>query len=336
MKALSLIIAMILSINLLEHTSYIGDRSTSSLGNLFAPIVKLFSPSRTNDLRDALELGEQEETEAQEVIVAVLDSGVNLSDEWIDSKIYRRDGIPQIFDVSNSSVDGKDDNGHGSQMISIILAINPNAKIVSIKCFGTNSSDLEGYSRGLELIKNQFPEVSVINISGGGAQRSLSEQKLIREMGELGKIVIAAAGNNGQNLGESTYYPASYDQGDHLVSVAGLGKSGDLASFSNYGSNIDFGILGENVPTFDHREKFVHGNGTSHATAIVSGLVSLIKGLNGEMNPAGIKELLRRASNPQEKLRHGRLDAKRALMLAKVAPLKNGKENLNYRAVAAQ
>ncbi|MCA1839198.1 MAG: S8 family serine peptidase, partial [Actinobacteria bacterium] len=122
---------------------------------------------------------------------------------------------------------------------------------------------------------------AVINISGTlGETPRPAEQDAMRWASSLGKIVVAAAGNDGLLVPE---YPASYSD---VVSVGAIKPDGTREEFSNWGPWVDIFAPGDNVITTDivpngssTQQTYNYHSGTSLAAAIVSGAAAFMKGL---------------------------------------------------------
>jgi lantibiotic leader peptide-processing serine protease len=192
-----------------------------------------------------------------EVKIALLDSGVDLSNENFGQTIVTANSWNYVD--GNNNV--QDQNGHGTQVAGIMNLLAPEISIVPYKIMnnnGGNSFDLLSAVVQATNDKNQ-----VINISAGSyiqldeAGYILQEayQRAIDYADKNQVIVVASAGNRGSN--------ADYDNAsneihvpsmlENVISVGAVTKSNRLAPYSNYGPYIDYvaygGYFGDNFDT---------------------------------------------------------------------------------------
>ena len=111
---------------------------------------------------------------------------------------------------------------------------------------------------------------------------------------ERGLIVIAAAGNDGENLPDDlTILPATRTPG--VITVGAMNADGATArGDSNYGSSVDVWAPGTNIHTVaDPFNPQVKLTGTSAAAPIVAGVAALMKSANSSLTPDDVKRILR-------------------------------------------
>jgi membrane-anchored mycosin MYCP len=100
-----------------------------------------------------------------------------------------------------------------------------------------------------------------------------------------GAVIVAAGGNDGPGTGTGPFYPASYPY-PGVLSVGAVESDGSLAPFSDQGSHVAVTAPGVGI-TSAWPGGFANGslNGTSFATAFVSGVAALVRsrfpGLSG-------------------------------------------------------
>jgi len=81
----------------------------------------------------------------------------------------------------------------------------------------------------------------IINMSLGGSEQSEAGRKMMMTAYDAGALVIAAAGNAG---GSKFHYPASYS---NVISVAAVDEDEDIATFSQYNSEVDIAAPGVEI-----------------------------------------------------------------------------------------
>ena len=200
-------------------------------------------------------------TGSDDVIVAVVDSGVLMNHPDLDGRLTRT-GYNFVKEGNSGMGPNPNDPGdkepgtsrssfHGTHVAGTIAAkTNNNAgvagvtwktMIMPVRVMGAGGSGTtydvrQGirYAAGLENDSKTLPAkpADIINLSLGGSGRSDEDQRVINEVRAKGIIVIAAAGN--ENTSRLSY-PASYDG---VISVSAVKIDGSRASYSNYGQKI--------------------------------------------------------------------------------------------------
>ncbi|MDG1846699.1 MAG: S8 family serine peptidase [Acidimicrobiales bacterium] len=264
---------------------------------------------------------------ANEVVVAVIDSGVDVSHPdlanviWENSNEIAGNGIDDDgngyvddlngWDFINNDNQPEDGNGHGTHVSGTIAAVRNNglgvagvANNVKIMPLRFLDSAGKGYlSNAISALNYAISNGAPIsNNSWGGGGYSQSLHTAIGAANEAGHTFVAAAGNSGLNIDAVATYPAAYDN-DNVISVAAIDSSGNLASFSNYGpNNVDIASPGVSiVSTVSHQycgqssgaDCYASFDGTSMAAPHVTGVVALILGMRPGSTPQEISQILR-------------------------------------------
>ncbi|MBU4421430.1 S8 family serine peptidase [Candidatus Parcubacteria bacterium] len=107
------------------------------------------------------------------------------------------------------------------------------------------------------------------------------------------KVFVVAAGNEKMDMDtKPKMYPAGWRL-PNIISVAAYAESGKLAHFSNYGrENVDIAAPGVNVPSCVIGNKYESWAGTSMASPLVAGTVSLLFSIDPDASVRRIKNVL--------------------------------------------
>lgn len=215
------------------------------------------------------------------VLIAVVDTGVNYEHEDIDYSRVRTD-IDKDF--VNNDDDAMDDHGHGTYVAGIIAAATNNNTGIAAICWncsvlpikivnadGTGSA--ESAANGIQYAANKGAHI--INMSwaieaGSGCSETVA--KAINYAWTKGSLLIAAAGNDEQK--EIIGYPASSPR---VIAVGATNDQDKCAAFSNRGEELDLVAPGVNILSlWLGNPKYKRAKGTSAAAAHVSGVAGLI------------------------------------------------------------
>ena len=114
---------------------------------------------------------------------------------------------------------------------------------------------------------------------------------------DQGVVVVASAGNDGNELPDNVVFPATRTPGTITVGALdadNLTRRGD----SNYGSSVDIWAPGTNIHVMPYPNNPSGGawSGTSVAAPIVSGIVSLMKAIQPTLHTNDVKNILRDTS----------------------------------------
>lgn len=275
-------------------------------------------------------------------VVAVLDTGADMSHPDLQGAFWTnpaeiagngidddRDGyVDDIHgaDIVNDDGDPADDEGHGTHVAGVIAAragngiggagLAPDAKIMLVKVLDEHrSGTASGLAEGIRYAIAHGATIINTSVNGDGTSRPL--QEAIRAAGAAGALVVASAGNDGRNIDLTPSYPASYPD-PSIVSVASVGRSGDLSSFSNRGLvAVDIAAPGEDVLSTASTDDYELRSGTSMSAPYVSATLALMQsarpGLDGSALKAALLAGAERTSPLAGALTAGSLSAAGAL-----------------------
>lgn len=218
------------------------------------------------DIKDAWNITQG----SNSVVVGVIDSGIDINHPDLKDKIWTNtkeipgngiddDGNGYVDDVNgwdfynndNIVYDEKQGDKHGTHVAGTIAAslnqigvvgVAPNVKIMPLKFIGPFGGTTEGAVKAIEYAKSMG--VKILNSSwGGGGYDSLLKSTIENS----GALFVAAAGNENTNNDTNPSYPAAFDSAN-ILTVAAVDNSGNIPSFSNYGStSVDVGAPGVNI-----------------------------------------------------------------------------------------
>lgn len=280
------------------------------------------------------------------VTVAVIDTGQLLQHPDFDpGRILP--GFDMISDPNNArDGNGRDNNPedsgdlieptqssyHGTHVAGTILARSDNnlgvagvswgARLLPVRVLGVQGGSLVDITDGMlwaaalpvEGAPSNPNKAAIINMSLGGA-RPCSQvplyQEVINRINAAGVIIVAAAGNDAQNV--ANFVPASCSG---VITVGATGPSGGRAPYSNFGTRIDVMAPGGNVSVNlngiqngggvlsplksdpNNQFNYVFYHGTSMAAPHVSGLIALMKSARPSLTRAEALDILRRTARP--------------------------------------
>ena len=182
-------------------------------------------------------------TGSSDVIIAVMDSGVDYNHEDLSANIWSNidetlngnddDGNGYIDDVRgwdfvNGDNNPVDSNDHGTHVAGTIAAKGNNATGIAGVCWTAKIMPLrylDAFGSGSiadEISAINYARVNgakIINASFGGSTYSQSEKDAISNAGSAGILFVAAAGNDGTDNDSSHEYPSDYDL-SNIISVA--------------------------------------------------------------------------------------------------------------------
>lgn len=245
-----------------------------------------------------------EAIDADPVVVAVIDTGIDYTHPDLADNLFTNDleanGIPGVDDDNNGFVDDIvgydfvdedgdpfDENSHGTAVAGVIAAVPDNGigvagiagdfdvEILALRALGADGSGtLTDVAESIVYAVDNGADVINLSLGGEGFSSSLANALAYAEANDV--LVVAAAGNAGQNNDLIPTYPASFGF-DNLLSVAATDRNGRLASFSNFGAtSVDLGAPGADIATTFPNGQVGSISGTSFAAPLVAGAAAAL------------------------------------------------------------
>lgn len=250
-------------------------------------------------------------TGSSNVRIAILDVGVDLTHPDLHGNL-----LPG-FDATGNNGNGSPLNNiaHGTACAGIAAAVGSNSEGIAGVAYGcrilpvsiSNKTDYwttteSGYiASGIDWARQN--NASVISMSFGCIETAALNTEITEAAtlgrNNLGCVLVAASGNS--NL-TTIDYPA---RNPNVIAVGAINNTGIRASFSNYGTNLDFVAPGENIYTTDIQGSIGYntsngtaGNynsdfdGTSAACPHVSGIAALILSVRPDLTRAQVLQAI--------------------------------------------
>ncbi len=232
------------------------------------------------------------QSDGRDVIVAVVDSGVDLNHPEL------RDRLVPGYNFWEDNDTPADRCGHGTHVAGIVAAsanngegiagISYGAKLMPVKvmadeCYGTYSRLIAGILYAVDA------GARVVVITSGAYIYSPMLHDAVRYAHDQGALVIAAAGNDGT---DRPFYPAAFDE---VVAVAGADQFDGSYYRTNHGPHIDIAAPAvEIISSYwaNGQSTYAILSGTSMAAPHVAGTAALALALDPELPLADLVEFL--------------------------------------------
>jgi thermitase len=268
------------------------------------------------------------ETGNKDVIVAVIDTGVDWSNTDLAPNIYtnevEKNGTAGVDDDNNGCIDDlhgcdivmndgdpMDVYGHGTHVSGTIgaagnnnmgvVGVAWNVTILPIRFLGDDGSgNLADAVKAIDYAIAM--KANIMNNSWGGGGFSQGLLEAIERARDAGILFVAAAGNSANDNDASPEYPAAY-QVDNIIAVAAVDPTGMMADFSNYGKNsVQIAAPGVNVLSYTMRG-LESWSGTSMACPHVAGVATLLLSQDMTQSYMTLKQRLLSSARPLGGLR---------------------------------
>lgn len=238
---------------------------------------------------------------SQDVVVAIIDSGIQLDHPDITNQLWRNAGeelngvdddgngyVDDVFgyDFVNYDSNPSDDYGHGTHVAGIVAATRnnnmgiagaANVRVMACKVLAADGNGADsGIIAALEYAINNGADV--INMSLGGGSYNAAFDEVCSRAYARGILVVAATGNE---YASQIGFPSSLSS---VVAVGATDVNDQVADFSNVGQGIELVAPGVQILSTYPGSSFEYLDGTSMATPYVAGLAALILSAHPQMD----------------------------------------------------
>ncbi len=247
-----------------------------------------------------------------DIVVAVIDSGVNAEHEEFDE-----DRVLEGKTFISGTEDAGDALGHGTFIAGIIAGERDNArgiaglaehvKILPLRVFNRGTSSLTNVISAINYAltqKQTFDQthgaegvnVSVINMSLGFSRSSSELKAAVNNCIDAGMIVVCSAGNAGNTTAN---YPAQY-----AIGIGSIDPEGTVSNFSQrlsegngdgYENKVWTVAPGKNMigPYYYSSSAYITDSGTSFATPQATALAAVCKSIDNGFTHSQFRQLLK-------------------------------------------
>ena len=215
-------------------------------------------------------------TQREEVIVALLDTGVSTTAIQSDSLLSGHNYVTDTDDT-------EDRINHGTAVASVILGcesaqvvdIAPDIALVPLVVTDKVDGEVESVTPDMlaQAIRDSVDkyDACIINVSLGIKKDDPVVKEAVAYVQNQGALVICAAGNEGDS--KDLYYPAAYDG---VLTVGSHDKDLKVSSFTQQNGTVDILAPGEDIWLASRNGKTYGAKGTSYATGFVSATAALL------------------------------------------------------------
>jgi hypothetical protein len=238
---------------------------------------------------------------SETVVVAVIDTGLYTQHPDILANVTAG------YDYVDGTTDMVDLSGHGTLVAGCVAAVTNNGigvagiagaaniKVAPYRVGGLYDGDKNldvGYICAALYEAAARPEVKVINMSFGGYMVSAALRTAVENAVNAGKVLVAAAGNEGANPNYSgeLAVPASYN---NVISVGATDKTNKIAYFSQHNSLVDLCAPGQKIYSTNHDGGYEETSGTSFASPITAGACAVLMAADHTMTSTRVETLLK-------------------------------------------
>ena len=191
--------------------------------------------------------------------------------------------------------------GHGTMVAGVVHLVAPKARIMPLRAFKKDGSGyLSDIIRAIYYASER--QADIVNMSFSITNPSAELDKSVDHAQRQGVVLIAAAGNGGNN---HPVWPAA---SPGVIGVASTNYFDQRSSFSSYGSHVWVAAPGESIVTTYPFGSYAAASGTSFSAPMVSGAIALLLDVRGNLTQAKGAEAIAHARYISAGLGNGRID----------------------------
>ncbi len=222
---------------------------------------------------------------SESVKAAVLDTGID--DE--------HESLSELLDNSLrgnfTDDDYGDRQGHGTHVAGTVASYNEvsgvmkDVTLIDVKVLDDNGSgSYYGISQG--ILHAAEVGADVANMSLSGPRPSLNLGDAVEVAYESGTVLVGSSGNDNSS---TPRYPSGYEE---VIAVGAVDSDRERASFSNYSDALEIMAPGVDIYSTETGDTYGTKSGTSMSAPHIAGVVGLMRAVDPDVSPDGIREIL--------------------------------------------
>ena len=187
----------------------------------------------------------------------------------------------------NNNATPMDDVGHGTHVAGVIGAKGNNGigiaglcwncRLMPIRVLDDSGGFNTDIAAGFDYARKMGARI--INASHGGTSTAVV-QTAVNQLEAAGVLLVAAAGNEGENADTYPLYPAAYPN-SNIISVGYSNHRDELSVYSNFGTtSVDLIAPGVTIYSTAPNNSYDAESGSSFASPEVAGVAALIKSIH--------------------------------------------------------
>lgn len=206
----------------------------------------------------------------------VVDTGIDLDHEDLNVDASRG------YNAFTSGKDARsldDGNGHGSHVAGTIAAIDNNVGVIGVAAGATvipvkvldsrGSGSYSGVIKGVDHVGANAANGDVANLSLGGPISQALDDAVVAASGNGVKFVLAA----GNESDDANNHSPARANGPAVYTISAMDINDNFASFSNYGSPVDYAAPGVAIESTWKDGGYNTISGTSMAAPHAAGIL---------------------------------------------------------------
>lgn len=257
-----------------------------------------------SDYLDTLSgFGQLKDIDCSEITIAVLDSGINLDLEDLNSALITSESKDYIDEDSLEDL-----NGHGSHVSGIIcgrgegvFGLAKNSNLITHKIMTKTGVVVSGAVNASLNDLSQKNSVQIINMSFNMDVAEYDAMNtLCKQLSDSGKILVAAANEYDSQLLQGAFVPA---YSDNVISVGVFSNEIFENTLSEIHSSFDYLMPKTSFYSTEKKpQNYGYKSGSSMNCAFVSGLIAMLLAENPSMDMNDIRNALDQNSTPFNEL----------------------------------